>query len=77
MKTVTARELKNRTGEVIKCIRRGEEVMVSYRGKLLGKFIPIKETSILNEVSGILKKDPKDIKQIRGDRLKEKHENIS
>ena len=77
MKTVTAKELKNRTGEVIKAIKRGEEVLISYRGKPLGKFVPLKEASVLNELSGILKRDTKDIKQTKGERLKEKHENIS
>ncbi len=77
MKTVTAKELKNRTGEVIKCIRRGEEVMVSYRGKPLAKFVPLKEASVLEELSGILKRDIKNIKQIKGERLKEKYEDIS
>ncbi len=77
MKTVTAKELKNRTGEVIKSIKRGEEVLVTYRGKSLGKFVPLKETSVLEELSGILKRDTKDIKQIKGERLKEKYEDIS
>ena len=77
MKTVTAKELKNRTGEVIKSIKRGEEVLVTYRGKSLGKFVPLQETSVLEELSGILKRDTKDIKQIKGERLKEKYEDIS
>ena len=76
MKTVTAKELKNRTGEVISAIRRGEEVVVSYRGKPLGKFVPLKEAPILKEVSGVIKKAPADMKQVKEERLKKKHEGI-
>ena len=76
MKTVTAKDLKNKTGEVISAIKRGEEVVVSYRGKPLGKFVPLKETPILKEVSGLIKKAPHDMKHIKGERLKKKHEGI-
>ena len=76
MKTVTAKELKNKTGDVIKSIKQGEEVMVSYRGKPLGKFVPIKKISILLELSGIIKNIPDDIKQIRSDRLKNNYEDV-
>lgn len=76
MKTITAKELKNRTGDVIRAVKKGEEVVVSYRGKVLGKFIPLQEASILSELSGILKDAPKDMKQVREKRLKEKHEGL-
>ena len=76
MKTVTAKDLKNRTGEVISAIKRGEEVMVSYRGKPLGKFVPLKETPILKEVSGLIKKAPPDMKHIKEERLKKRHEGV-
>jgi len=76
MKTVTAKDLKNRTGEVISAIKRGEEVVVSYRGKPLGKFVPLEETSILKEVSGLIKKAPPDMKHIKEERLKKRHEGI-
>jgi prevent-host-death family protein len=77
VKTVTAKDLKNRTGEVIRSIKQGEEIIVSYRGKPLGKFVPLRETPILEELSGILMKTPKDLKGIKEDRLKEKYEDIS
>jgi len=76
MKTVTAKELKNRTGDVIRSIKQGEEVMVSFRGRPLGKFVPLKETSILSEVSGILKSVPNNMHKIKDERLKEKYEGI-
>jgi len=76
MKTVTAKDLKNRTGEVISAIKRGEEVVVSYRGKPLGKFVPLKETPILKEVSGLIKKAPPDMKHIKEERLKKRHEGV-
>ena len=77
MKTVTAKDLKNRTGEVIRSIKKGEEIIVSYRGKPLGKFVPLKETPILEELSGIITKAPNDLKEIKKARLKEKYEDIS
>ena len=76
MKMVTAKDLKNRTGEVISAIKRGEEVVVSYRGKPLGKFIPLKEAPILKEVSGVIEKAPADMKQVKEERLKKKYEGI-
>jgi len=76
MKTVTAKDLKNRTGEVISAIKRGEEVVVSYRGKPLGKFVPLKEAPILKEVSGLIKKAPPDMKHIKEERLKKRHEGV-
>jgi prevent-host-death family protein len=75
MKRVTAKELKNRTGEVIRSLRGGEEVVVSYRGKPLGKFIPIGSSSIGEELSGVIKDAP-DKKQIRNQRLQGRHEDI-
>jgi prevent-host-death family protein len=76
MKTVTAKELKNRTGEVIRAIKNGEEIIISYRGKPLGKFVPLEETPILGELSGVIKGVRKDVQQIKNERLKEKHEGI-
>jgi prevent-host-death family protein len=76
MKTVTAKELKNKTGEVIRAIKNGEEIIISYRGKPLGKFVPLKEAPILKEVSGVIKKAPADMKQVKEERLKKKHEGI-
>lgn len=76
MKNVTAKELKNRTGEVIKSLKDGEEVVVSYRGRALGKFIPlVGSSSIGEELSGIIKDAP-DKKDIKKQRLHERHEDI-
>ena len=77
MKTVTAKDLKNRTGEVIRSIKQGEEIIVSYRGKPLGKFVPLNETPILEELSGIIMRAPNDLQDIKKERLKEKYEDIS
>ena len=77
MKTVTAKELKNRTGEVIKTIKQGQEVLLSYHGRPLAKLVPLKKTSFLKELSGILRDIPKDdLKIIRDKRLSEKYEGI-
>lgn len=40
MKTVTAKELKNRTGDVLRRVRSGETVTVTVRGVTVGRFVP-------------------------------------
>jgi prevent-host-death family protein len=45
MKTITAKELKNRTGDALKTIARGEKIMVTYRGKPFAVFSPASEES--------------------------------
>lgn len=76
MKTITAKELKNSTGDVIRRIKRGESVLVSYRGKPLATVTPVKETSILEDLSGIIKTCDTDAKDIKGERLAKKYESI-
>jgi prevent-host-death family protein len=41
MKPMTARELKNSTGEVVRSLRRGESILLTFRGKPLGTIVPI------------------------------------
>ena len=41
VKTVTARELKNATGEVVRSLRRGESLLLTFRGKPLGTIEPV------------------------------------
>ncbi|GAB6887515.1 hypothetical protein JCM13304A_10130 [Desulfothermus okinawensis JCM 13304] len=40
---VTAKELKQRTGEIIKRIRAGEKLTITYRGRPVAAIIPISE----------------------------------
>jgi len=47
MKTITAKELKNRTGDALKTIARGEKIMVTFRGKPFAVFSPASEESTL------------------------------
>lgn len=42
MKPMTARELKNSTGEVVRALRRGESILLTFRGKALGKIEPLR-----------------------------------
>ena len=42
MKTVTAKDLKNRTGEVLRHVRAGERVIVTIRGVRVAEFVPVK-----------------------------------
>ena len=42
MKPMTARELKNATGEVVRTLRRGERILLTFRGKALGTIEPLR-----------------------------------
>lgn len=41
MKPMTARELKNATGEVVRALRRGETIVLTFRGRALGTIAPL------------------------------------
>jgi antitoxin (DNA-binding transcriptional repressor) of toxin-antitoxin stability system len=41
MKPLTARELKNSTGQVVRALRRGESILLTFRGKPLGTIEPL------------------------------------
>ena len=41
MKAITARDLKNATGEVVRTLRRGESLLLTFRGKPLGTIEPV------------------------------------
>ena len=51
MKPMTARDLKNSTGEVVRTLRRGESILLTFRGKPLGTIVPLlardQETSLI------------------------------
>jgi antitoxin (DNA-binding transcriptional repressor) of toxin-antitoxin stability system len=42
MKPMTARDLKNSTGEVVRTLRRGESILLTFRGKALGTIEPLR-----------------------------------
>ncbi len=42
MKTVTAKQLKNNTGEVLKRVRAGETITVTVRGVHVARVVPLK-----------------------------------
>jgi prevent-host-death family protein len=41
MKPMTARDLKNSTGDVVRTLRRGESILLTWRGKPLGTIVPL------------------------------------
>ena len=41
MKPMTARDLKNSTGEVVRTLRRGESILLTFRGKPVGTIAPL------------------------------------
>jgi prevent-host-death family protein len=42
MKPMSARDLKNSTGDVIRSLRRGESILLTFRGKPLGTIAPLR-----------------------------------
>ena len=42
VKTITARELKNATGDVVRTLRRGESLLLTFRGKPLAIIDPVR-----------------------------------
>ena len=45
MGVVTARELKNRTGEVLRRVRAGETVTITLRGACVARFVPVRRNA--------------------------------
>ena len=43
---MTARDLKNATGEVVRALRRGEGILLTFRGKPLGTIQPLQAGDI-------------------------------
>jgi prevent-host-death family protein len=39
---MSARDLKNQTGEVVRALRRGESILLTFRGKPLGTIRPLR-----------------------------------
>ena len=42
MKPMSARDLKNATGEVVRALRRGETILLTFRGRPLGTIEPLR-----------------------------------
>ena len=42
MKPMTARDLKNSTGAVVRALRRGESILLTFRGRPLGTIAPLR-----------------------------------
>lgn len=42
MKPMTARDLKNSTGDVVRTLRRGESILLTFRGRPLGTIEPLR-----------------------------------
>ena len=76
MKTITAKDLKNRTGDVIRRIKQGETILVSYRGKPLARVSPVTDISILEDLSGVIKTGKIDAKSVKAERLARKYEGV-
>ena len=76
MKTITAKDLKNRTGDVIRRIKQGETILVSYRGKPLARVSPVRDISILEDLSGVIETRDIDARGIKAERLARKYEGV-
>jgi len=49
MTVVTAKELKNRTGQVLRQVQQGEEVIVTVRGVAVARFVPLKRGAKISD----------------------------
>ena len=49
MDSVGSRELKNKTGEILRRVRRGERVTVTRRGKPIALLVPIADAEQLDD----------------------------
>jgi prevent-host-death family protein len=57
MKTVGSREFKNRMGQYMRAVRRGQTLLVTDRGKAIAKVSPVSEADRSdNDLSEILKR---------------------
>lgn len=65
----TAKELRFHTKEILDSVHRGEEVVITFRGKPYAKIVPLKESKkdkdAKNELFGIWK-NRKDMKDVEG-----------
>jgi antitoxin (DNA-binding transcriptional repressor) of toxin-antitoxin stability system len=43
---MTARDLKNSTGEVVRALRRGERIVLTFRGKAMGTIEPLRPDDV-------------------------------
>ena len=48
--TMTAKELKNRTGDAFRAVARGERVMLTRRGKTVAVLVPVDFPTVEDEV---------------------------
>jgi len=62
----TAKELRFRTKELLESVLRGEEVIITFRGKPLAKLMPFKKSKKNNEEDELfgIWKDRKDLKDV-------------
>ncbi len=51
MGVITAKELKQRTGEMMRRVRRGEKLTVTYRGTPIAALLPLDRTDVDSERS--------------------------
>jgi prevent-host-death family protein len=68
MKTATAKELRNRTSAILESVRKGNEVVITMRGKSVALLSPVKEKESVKQFSpagfGVWK-ERKDLKDVR------------
>jgi prevent-host-death family protein len=63
MKSITAKELKNRTGDVLRRVEKGEKVVITKRGKPCAIISPLKDEEFLRMQVGPYKNAWKDIEK--------------
>ncbi len=65
MKTATAKELRYRTSSILESVKKGEEVIITMRGKSIAMLRPLKkQENRFNSIGFGLWKDRKDLRNV-------------
>ena len=68
MKTATAKDLRNRTSAILESVRKGDEVVITMRGKSIAVVVPVREKDVdkqFNPVGFGVWKGRKDLRDVK------------
>lgn len=66
MKTATAKELRYRTSSILESVKKGEEVIITMRGKSIAMLRPLKkQENRFNPIGFGLWRDRKDLRNVK------------
>jgi prevent-host-death family protein len=64
MRSVGVRELKERTGQILRAVSEGQSVEVTHRGKVMARLVPPPRSLSPEEIERILREDDELIQEI-------------